>query len=42
MLWHIDRYGMDLVWWLFWIAMAALVWFIVDRVNKGKGRGSIR
>jgi hypothetical protein len=44
MLWEIDWdrwYWMDLIWWLFWVAMAALVWFIVDRLDKGRRRGNI-
>ena len=33
-------YWMELIWWLFWVAMAWLVWFIVDRMDTRSGRGN--
>jgi hypothetical protein len=38
--WHAGMLWMQLLWWVFWLAMATLVWFIVDRSTKGPGGGT--
>ena len=38
--WHAGMLWMHLLWWVFWLAMAALVWFIVDRSTMGPGGGT--
>lgn len=38
--WHAGWAWMHLLWWVFWLAMAALVWFIIDRSTKGPGGGT--
>jgi hypothetical protein len=40
MFWIDPWYWTELTWWLFWVAMAVLVWFIVDRVNMRRGKGN--
>jgi hypothetical protein len=38
--WHAGWVWMHLLWWVFWLAMAALVWLIIDRSTKGPGGGT--
>ena len=38
--WHAGMPWMHLAWWVFWLAMAALVWFIANRSTRGPGGGT--